>query len=928
MELERLDRLAAAEQWMLLSEPLAELLDRHGEELIEQQSGVYVNTLEAVRQRLQRWSQRAGRQLAVGEELAGFELESAGDDLRALAQVSERYPQTASGQRARQLLAQAASPPTSTGTRPFLGLRQLLEHSQGQPCWTWPPITQPAQPDLGGPVVVGDDRLAVIDRHALRVLEPASGALPWRFPAQQDPRWLICSDPLAWNAELYLLAWQERTAGFGSWLLLVLSADDGHLLRRTHLLAGPRPQAGELGELTAYPLRVRVRCSAGFEALVSRYTGLLLRVRITAQRCPSRRRRSLLPICSVNRVSVVGFGGRLWAWSTHHLPTDADLAIRWVSTLAQQQQWQQVHAFMTEVTSSYLDSAASARLWLTLAEASAQGSAADSLNAYQQVILSSPDSDAACTAASRIHHLLQREGDELYEPYERQAWGLLDAANFPEDWSAIIARYPNSWSARQAREKLTRWWCREGRPARAAMAYDDPFREFMPCFWFNPLPCEIAGAYWEAGDGCSAFQWSPTGGGSAQCRRPLPILAAVPNTHTHRKFDRPLNVLEPMFTELPGIRWNCLLATVGRRLQCLDPQTGRTIWTGGWQLPDPVDLLGQVGEVLVLASPYELIGVHAGQGGCLWRQGQRPGERALALADPEALRRWTGLAMTGGLLLAVDSTGHCLLLDPHDGELLWSRQMDSSLAGQPMLNDRFVILPVYVETGTALLVLRTSTGRQERVIPLNGWGARPRLHWVFGTGVLLATADQIAYLSATEGRFVWQQSCSPRLRLATLAVGPGLLAGVDVTGRLALWRPFTGRGQEPFPPLPLPAEFPSACVATDGRDWLVVDEHQSVVIQSNQPVCRPLPGLGRPADLAVALTRPFGVAFTCKGDHEWSAHWLDLREEQGGSWQELPLGRLQDLRSIHLRDHSLAVVDGQTLHFWSSPERSLPEQAN
>jgi outer membrane protein assembly factor BamB len=400
-----------------------------------------------------------------------------------------------------------------------------------------------------------------------------------------------------------------------------------------------------------------------------------------------------------------------------------------------------------------------------------------------------------------------------------------------------------------------------------------------------------------------------------------------------RDFGGWVSVLRPDRSDLPTTRWDMYVTYSGGEVQAFTAPGNRAMWDVPVRCQGNPTLLGMTAERLVLVTRRRLMGVDIETGKIAWSVQAYSADADRPEIDPEDLRKWVGWTMIEDRVFAVSDDGQAICVDSERGRAIWRSRLADMTESKPVANDEFFVYEASAahRQRFELHVLEAETGRPVRKIETSGLGRSVSMQLTEQGLLLVVTGRRLCAFDPYSGKQVWKTSASvPNFR-ATLLSGPlGLYLSHDA--RTLVRRSLeTGEAAAQSPSLPQANR--SGMVPTLDGHRLFVRTPQSVVALDARTLESLWRGTtDRNANVVVhQIGRPYVVCIDQRslvpGDRagrQFLAYFYDRRDDSGlipAIGGVVDLGSYENSRGVNFADHTLLVIDGQTVHGWTGPGR-------
>ena len=398
-----------------------------------------------------------------------------------------------------------------------------------------------------------------------------------------------------------------------------------------------------------------------------------------------------------------------------------------------------------------------------------------------------------------------------------------------------------------------------------------------------------------------------------------------------RKFPSWVVILHPLQVELPGMRWDLFVTYCVGQVEAFTASDGRPKWPTPVRCDDKPSLMGMTRQNLILATRRRLLGVEIDTGRLVWSVAAHTTSADGPGVDPENVRRWVNWTMTEDRVFGVLDNGQAVCVDADQGQVVWRGQLASRPHNPPVASDEFFIYeaPTPKSGRLAVHVLDAETGRSLRTIETRTSG---RAFWMAMSeqGILLAASGRRIYaFDPYAGKLVWENTARQSNYRSSLILGAD---GVYLShnGRTLMRRSLsTGEILAESPVLP-GGPTSSTIPAMDG-DRLLVRTPKAVTALDAHSLGLIWRGTtDRNADLMMhQVGRPY-VAAIDKGSpipegqkkRRYVAYFYDRRENSGLIPSEggmVDLGTYGHIPDVWFANHTILIVDKNTLHGWTGP---------
>ncbi len=565
---------------------------------------------------------------------------------------------------------------------------------------------------------------------------------------------------------------------------------------------------------------------------------------------------------------------------------------------------------------------------------------------------SASSSRASVLARDRIADLVNDHGRKIYEPYEAEARRWLSGARASADeeiLGQIVEQYPNSRAAPLALTVHAELLAKSGRTHQAVRRWTKVYQRYPKEVDRATLLRRIADAYESAGNREQAYRWLTKAarehpgvliehrgrkvsfleyrGRLTEVRDRVepgrPRLSPPLGPVLSRTFNGPAALLAPEFGDNPAHRWTTCYVYTPDGIHAIDPRTGADRWRVPAKVRMAAELLINLSDIAVFATPFELIALDTETGKRRWSQGHYPPHLDDHQADWEDAATFRTHALKGDRLISARGDGQISCVSLRTGEPLWSAThspvpwgklapADSWIAYYAVRQGRALLCRIDLATGTWLDAILTDQTR-----PVDD------LLVTLDEQLILVTSQSITSYDVESRAIRWHTPISGHLRRASLLL--------DVE---AIY--FSPAGRE------------LAKVAVqDGRQlWLTEDliqhgdgdllvrrqgDNLLVTTQSSVAAVDPVTGLllwrgttpPRPRFVSRLITQRYVVAVDLPGEiHEGAntAYFFDHRNASGlipkGGAPDL--GLLEDVRTILAADGALLIQTGSTIRCWTN----------
>lgn len=464
-----------------------------------------------------------------------------------------------------------------------------------------------------------------------------------------------------------------------------------------------------------------------------------------------------------------------------------------------------------------------------------------------RAVLLAGNQPIGATVVDWIDALVQRYGDEVYGPIEREAAARLKRAQPNPDDAVLIEitrSYPNSHAAAEAfaaladrcrgrgdlaeaiaylRRALTaprrsdrharivelaELLRQAGRHADAAFALDRAARDHPDSQAVaNGRPVTFADL---------RRQWYGDEAFIEPFRRIADVDASAEVHAYKRLFPDRVTILDPVFPDLPDTAWDSMICYSGKRLEARAAATGRAVWPDAFDCESEPTLLGSSGGHLVFSTPGTIFALTRTSGRLSWRYGNP--SPADPMVEPESMPAWVVVAMTARIIVAANDRGEIVCLDAAGGGLRWSQSIEAAGLNHFAADDRLVAYAAWKEKQAFIAVRDAATGRLTSRYDLNDGALVQRLLLVPGrtppapggraprtpvtdfdalapstaSSLLAVGSTQLLSIDPSTATLNWQVETAEPIALATVQVdGDGVLFATE-RRRIGCIRPADG----------------------------------------------------------------------------------------------------------------------------------------
>lgn len=143
-------------------------------------------------------------------------------------------------------------------------------------------------------------------------------------------------------------------------------------------------------------------------------------------------------------------------------------------------------------------------------------------------------------------------------------------------------------------------------------------------------------------------------------------------------------ILDPEFPLLPATRWDAAITYAGKKLQAIDPTTGRDLWAASIDCPLEPRLLGMTEADYIFVTRYTAFAVSRHEGRIDWKFGETPPQDSSE--DPEVYTAFTKSFMTADFLFLGSNRKKITCLNLKAGQIEWEAKLNGeivSIQGYP-----------------------------------------------------------------------------------------------------------------------------------------------------------------------------------------------------------------------------------------------------
>lgn len=558
---------------------------------------------------------------------------------------------------------------------------------------------------------------------------------------------------------------------------------------------------------------------------------------------------------------------------------------------------------------------------------------------------------AGALAAGRIDALLAEHGRTLYDPFEREANGMLNGAVLARDPNALLRvaeTFPNAHAAPQALLALGDLLVEQGKPLEAARRLTAAYHRYLSLVDRPALVRKIADAYVAAGRRGQAWRWLTKGarqypdalleqGGrrvtfadyraklsdvaaAVQPRRPalsLPLenLFAV-------SFTDAAELLTPRFAEHPKTDWSRYYVYAQGGVMAYVAGGTKECWAQPAAVRLPPELLIAGEKRTVLVTEHELFALDVVTGTRQWTAFGNPRE----LDDPQ--RDWEGLAairsvaVYGGRALCVQDDGTVSCVDLSDGRLVWQVRPPLAPAGPVELSDEYAAYIHVRNDRNVVCLLDADSGAWQDAIETDEERPADDVLITLDGQVLMLTSQTITAFDPETRRQRWRVTTSGHLRRSAVVLDIDALFFVGVGGRTIekfalddgtrLWRwEASRRGADEAVSL---MQLGTNLFLTTATAVSAVDALSGVTLWEGVT----------PADASFTnsfITEAYVGAVSQPEDGEAAVYFYDHRNASGRVPAEggvRSLGRLENVRAILATDGALLIQTGNAVQGWGA----------
>ena len=572
---------------------------------------------------------------------------------------------------------------------------------------------------------------------------------------------------------------------------------------------------------------------------------------------------------------------------------------------------------------------------------------------------------AGYLAEARVAQLIEHHGRQVYERYDQQASQWLAAGRSAGDvelLNRVVESFPNARAAPMAMQAKGRLLQDRGECLEAARAFYTALLRFPLQVDAPAIMRQIAECYIQAGEPDQAWRWLTKAAREypqftfevdgrrttfaeyreklgdvralVELSRPHVDLPLQPDPPAVREFDKPFWLLDPRFADTPGASWRLAIVYTAGTVQAYDARSNLEAWATPAECPELPELLLTTPSRVVLATRFQIIGLDAETGTCVWRHGQRPAGVDAANSDPEDFPILVGFALAEGSIVGLRNDGYAARVEIVNGQTVWQAQLEHRPFGPVAAGVGWVVYQALRFGDPSYCILDAATGELVRVIEsvdLPGAALAGHLFFTLEGHLISVTAQSVRCVDPASGRLVWLVHREDGVRPGSVRLDVDGLYLSDDGERVEKLRPTDGR-------LMWRSELPASRWRHSAHG-MTVDLHDGQVVVSAEKGVYALSARdGRvlwEGDFRRGMTfrhrllsGDYLVGIDTPPEHfeeEYAAHFYDLANASGvvpadGGIRQL--GVFDDVKNITLRDGALLLQDGRKLYIWLSRSRN------
>ncbi len=378
--------------------------------------------------------------------------------------------------------------------------------------------------------------------------------------------------------------------------------------------------------------------------------------------------------------------------------------------------------------------------------------------------------------------------------------------------------------------------------------------------------------------------------------------------------------------------WTHMIVHRNRSIDSFDSVTADHQWSTAVEGDATVRLLWSTATNVVVATPFEVLGLDATSGAVQWRYGALPAGIDDVQADHESFPTWTAHAGYGRYMVSLRDDGLAICWDAHAGVLHWQRELTQRPADALIMTEQLIIYTA--RQGAAeprAVVLDISDGRPLRSIDLAGRSPILALHATLAGNVVLCTARSLTAVDPFSGQREWHRDFGDALRVHTIRITvDGVVLSPDGERVIKL---NLGDGTTVWTSEQLARRGSSLGLITATEALYTLTDRVVTALDpvSGQTLATVSPPRG--ATLVRTVLAHDGVALvfrTPSGEEDAADYWTYMTQRPFGSDRVLDpaeaesLGVLRGLIEFHVYRDAIIGVSPGTLSGWTNQTTDTP----